>query len=431
MPVYQFFLIGFIILIGFLAHLFFRKTNIPAALFLISLGLVLGPISGYFYEQPLVPAEPFRAISGLVTTLALIIILLDSGFDFDIFNIARTFPKAVFFTIVTFFATTMLVSLFMFYAVGWPILAALLLGVVSSGTTTVTVSHLVQHLRMRTDTKQLLILESVINDVTIVTGGVIIAQLIAAKGLSAAEISIADITSTLFGSVMIATAGGAIFFYIWLRTLDFTKESQLKFAYTLALLFLMYDAIQFLNGSGPIAVLIFSLLVGNSHRIMKRMGLEEHVLKNLSQSAVKSIKQVLGDVAFFVKAFFFVFLGVMFSPSTVTYGILAIVSGIILLIIAGRYFSARILSWRYQEFSAYRKIISIMLPRGFVATVVAFLPGEMGVEVPGFTEIILLMVLATNVIATIGAVAYSKTHSFIPSEKASVPGRSMWKAKAA
>ncbi len=415
MPVYQFILIGFIILIGFLGRLLFSKTRIPEALFLVTLGLLIGPVSGLFYESPLVPAEPFMAIAGFVTTIALIIILLDSGFDFDIFNIARTFPKAVIFTIITFFLTTVFVTAFMLYFAGWPLLPSLLLGVVSSGTTTVTVSHLVQNLRMRADVKQLLVLESVINDITIVTGGVIIAQLIAAKGTSAVGISAADIASTLFGSVLIAAAAGAIFFYIWLRTLDFTKESQLKFAYTLALLLIMYDLIGFLKGSGAIAVLIFSLLVGNSHRIMKRIGMEEHVLKTLSQSAVKSIKQVLGDVAFFVKAFFFVFLGIIFSPSAVTQGILVVISGIILLIILGRYLSAKLLLLKYPEFSAYSRIIAIMLPRGFVATVVAFLPAELGAEVPGFTEIVLLMVLLTNVVAIFGAAAYARAHSFAPS----------------
>ncbi len=407
--IYHFFLIGFVILIGFTGHLLFKKTRIPESLFLITFGLLIGPISGYFCSTPLVPTEPFKNITGLVTTIALIIILLDSGFDFDIFDIARTFSKATFFTVITFILTTTSVSLFMIFVVGWPVLMALLLGVVSSGTTTVTVSHLIKGLEMKQDVKQLLVLESIINDVTIVTGGVIITRFIIAEETLGTVYSLQEISSLIFGSVLIAVGGGAIFFLFWFRTLSMTKGSSLMFAYTLGLLFVMYDAIEFLDGSGPIAVLIFSLLVGNSAKLVKRLGSSDDTLK-LSRSAVKSIKQVLGDVSFFVKAFFFVFLGILFDFSMMTKDILWVLAGILVSIVIGRYISSKVLAFRYSEFAPYSKIISIMLPRGFTATVVAFLPAEQGVDVPGFTELILLMVFVTTVIAIIGAGAYGRAH---------------------
>jgi len=406
---YQFFLIGFVILIGFVGHLLFKKTRVPEALFLITFGLLIGPISGYFYSTPLVPVEPFENITGLVTTIALIIILLDSGFDFDIFDIARTFSKATFFTVITFVLTTASVSLFMIVVVGWPVLMALLLGAVSSGTTTVTVSHLIADLKMKSDVKQLLVLESIINDVTIVTGGVIITRFIIAEETLGTAYSLQEIASMIFGSVLIAVAGGFLFFLFWFRTLGFTKGAPLKFAYTLGLLFVMYDAIEFLEGSGPIAVLIFSLFVGNSAKLVKRFGFGEDILK-LSDSAVKSIKNVLTDVSFFVKAFFFVFLGILFDFSIITVNILWILAGILVSIVIGRFISSKILAFRYKDFAPYSKFISIMLPRGFTATVVAFLPTEQGVDIPGFTEIILLMVFVTTVIAIIGAGAYARAH---------------------
>jgi cell volume regulation protein A len=408
MVTYHFFLIGFVILIGFVGHLIFKKTRIPEAIFLITLGLFVGPISGYVYHAPLVPVEPFKEITGIITTIALIIILLDSGFDFDIFKIARTFSKATFFTITTFVLTTGLVSLFMTKIVGWPPLMALLLGAVSSGTTTVTVSHLIDGLTMKEDVKQLLVLESIINDVTIVTGGVIITRFIKAEEMAAA-FSVQEIASMLFGSILIAVAGGFLFFTIWVRTLNVTKRSPLKFAYTLGMLFIMYDAIEFLHGSGPIAVLIFSLLVGNSDKLLKRLGVGEPMLK-MCRSSIRAIKHVLGDVSFFVKAFFFFLLGILFDPSSVTGKILLILGGILVLIVVGRYISSKILTLKYRDFSPYSKLIAIMLPRGFTATVVAFLPGEEGISIPGFTEIILLMVFVTTVIAIMGTWLYAKTH---------------------
>ena len=407
--IYHFFLIGFIIIIGFAGNLFFRKTRIPEALFLITFGLLIGPVSGFFYHAPLVPVEPFRDITGLLTTIALIIILLDSGFDFDIFKIAKTLSKATLFTVITFILTTGLVSLFMTKVVGWPVLMALLMGTVSSGTTTVTVSHLIRGLTVKEDVKQLLVLESIINDITIVTGGVIITRVIKAEEMIESAFTVQDVASMLFGSILIALAGGFVFFVIWYKTLDMTKTSPLKFAYTVGMLFIMYDAIEFLDGSGPIAVLIFSLLVGNSDKLMKRLGVHESVLK-MSRTAIRSIKNVLVDVSFLVKTFFFVLLGILFDPSIVTGDILVILAGILVFIVIGRYISSRILALKYPVFSPYAKVIAVMLPRGFTATVVAFLPGEEGISVPGFTEIVLLMVFVTTLIAIAGAWMYGRTH---------------------
>ena len=406
--VYQFFLIGFVILIGFTGQVLFKKTKIPESLFLITFGLLIGPISAYFCDAPLVPVEPFKNITGLVTTISLIIILLHSGFEFDIFDIAKTFSKATFFTVTTFIMTTVFVSLFMIFVAHWSVLTALLLGVVSIGTTTVTVSHLITDLPMEKDVKQLLVLESIINDVTIVTGGVIITRFIVAEDVLGTAFNAQEMASTIFGSVLIAIAGGFLFFLLWFYTLDIIKESTIHFVYTVGLLFIMYDAMEFLNGSGPIAVLIFSLFVGNSVNICERLRLNANFL-DASRAAVKSIKEVLDDFSFLVKTVFFVFLGIIFDPSLLNVTVIQTLAGILGCILVGRYISSKILAFRHRDFSPYSKIIAVMLPRGFTATVVAFLPAEEGVFIPGFTEIILLMVLVTTVIAIAGTAVYART----------------------
>lgn len=425
--IYELFFIGFVILIGFIGHLFFQKTKIPELLFMIVFGLLIGPVSGSLLGEPVVPVEPFRNIMGLVTTIALIIILLNSGFDFDILEFAKIFSRTTFFAVTTFVLTIVLVSLFMVTVVGWPILTALLIGAVSSGTTTITVFHLVKPLEMVRDVKRLLVLESIINDVTIITGAVIITRLIKAEAVTETMFTLQDAVSTLFGGILIAVVGGIVFFVIWLRTLDFLKTSHLKFAYTLGLLFVLYDGIEFLNSFGPIAVMVFSIMVGNTgtlitmaegmssslggdpDTLMKKLGIHADIQEQ-SDAAVKSIKAVLDDVSFFVKTFFFVSLGILFDPSVVNGEIIGILAGILVLMVASRYISSRILAFRYHEFSPYSKIIAVMLPRGFTATVVAFLPGEQGVDVAGFTEIILLMVFVTTVIAIIGAAVYARMH---------------------
>lgn len=399
MPQPVFLILGAIILIGFFGQLLFRKTKIPESIFMLIIGLLLGPVFG------LVDSKPFLEMGGFITTFALIIILLDSGLSFDIFRVAKVFPKAVFFTLTAFLFITALVALFMHFFMGWNPLLSLLMGVVSSGTTTVTVSHLVSGLSVRKSVKELLVLESVINDVTIVTAGVMIVRL-----MGAGSIDLNSASRLLASDIIIGLGGGLIFAFLWLYLLERIKESHLKFVFTIGMLFILHDTVEFVNGSGPIAVLMFSLLLGNFNRIFSRLKIPRFPFRKLSASAVKSIRNVQSDIVFFVKAFFFVFLGVIFDYGRVSYSIFFAVMGILALIFAGRYISSAILSKRHPEFRPYRLLISGMMPRGFVATVIAFLPIETGIAAPNFTEIILMMIAITTFIAIIAASAFESRH---------------------
>ncbi len=395
MPQPVFLILGAIILIGFFGHLFFRKTRIPESIFMLMTGLLIGPVLG------LVDSKPFLEIGGFITTLALIIILLDSGLKFDIFRMIRVFPKTVLFTIITFFTTTILVGSFMHFVVGWPFLLALLMGVVSSGTTTVTVSHLVSRLSVPRSAKELLVLESIINDITIVTAGVIIVRLMGSGVLELEKASY-----ILMSDVIVGLALGFLFAFVWLYLLDRMKQSSLKFVFTIGMLFMLHDTAEIFNGSGPIAVLIFSLMIGNFHRIFEKIRIRRFSLRKLSASAVRSIRNVQNEITFFVKAFFFVFLGVIFSYKDIGLDIGIIVASLLFLVFAGRLISSQILSAKHPEFKPYRLLISIMMPRGFVATVVALLPIEKGIAAPGFAEIILLMIIVTTVLSTLAAALF-------------------------
>ncbi len=68
-------LLGLIILVSFIGHILFKYTKIPESLFMIFIGLAVGPVF------KLVDQSIFMTYMPLVSTITMIIILLDSGFS--------------------------------------------------------------------------------------------------------------------------------------------------------------------------------------------------------------------------------------------------------------------------------------------------------------------------------------------------------------
>ena len=59
-------------------------------------------------------------------------------------------------------------------------------------------------------------------------------------------------------------------------------------------------------------------------------------------------------------------------------------------------------------FSQYRGLITVMIPRGYVAAVLAFVPAQEGIEIPLLSDIIVVMVVVTTIIAIIGSAFYAR-----------------------
>jgi len=396
-----FLLLGLVILVGFIANLFFKKTKIPESLFLLIVGLFIGPVMN------IADNSSFTAVSSFVATLALIIILLDNGLSMDIFKIFRNMPKAALFTLTVFFSTTILVTLFLLFIVGWSFLYSFLVGVVFSGTTTITVITLSTKLSISENVKQLLVLESIINDIILVIIVVTILEVVKVKSFN-----VVFVASSLVSAFSIAIVLGLIAVLLWLWVIRrFLGAHILIYVPTLAVLFVLYDVVELIGGSGVIAIFIFSLIIGNFHELItkirfKKLDPEKYLTEGVKQS-LETIKNVELDISFFVKTFFFVFLGVIFRREALNFNILIISFGILVLIVLARFLGVKLLMKKgpYLK-SAF--LIGSMLPRGYVSIVMAFFILESGILIPYLTDIVLIIILATTILAIVGSIVYEK-----------------------
>jgi cell volume regulation protein A len=385
-------------MIGFLGNILFNRTRIPESLFLITIGVIIGPILN------LVNSNDLIGMSSFIATIALIIILLDSGMSMDIRKLLKNFSHATIFTLMVFTLTTFLVSLFLYLLIRWPLSHALLLGVISGGTTTVTVMTLVSRCTVSDDTKNLLFLESMVNDVTLISGAVILIQI-----MKFSTIDTAKIANLILGSVSIAFLFGFLTALFWISILNkYLEKHPLNYVSTLGIVLILYAFVETVGGNGAIAVLLFSLTVGNFRNLVMRFKIKTDLVTEHSLETLKKIKSIQLGITFFVKTFFFVFLGLIFSFQNLTQEIWTIAFGMIFILLVARFFSAEILSLIDKKYGKETFLITTMLPRGFTATVVAFLPREAGIVIPGLIEIVLLMLFLSTLIAIFGATIYER-----------------------
>ncbi len=386
-----FFLIGSVIIIGFLGYFLYSKTQIPETLILIIVGLILGPITG------VVPRELVMGVVPTFSTLALIIIIFDSGFSLDMIKIMREFISSFVFTVITVLLTVVFVSVYFSLLLGWQWQYSILLAIVTAGTTTITVMSIVGRMRVAREVKNLLATESIVNDIILIVAATTAIQFIKYETISLSAPMTMMMSNFSIGVVIGAVAGG-----LWLYVLSRVLAPHLAYIATLGIIFMLYDTTEWFGGSGAVASLFFSLILGNAKRMNKRFQFGGHF------AYANELRNVNFNIAFFVRTFFFVMLGITFNAKAVTWLIFFYSIGLLALLLGARWVAAWMLAKAVPSFEQYRMLIATMMPRGLVAIVLAFLPVKEGIIIPYFTELVLIMIFTTTITANIGAIAYHK-----------------------
>jgi len=391
-------IIGSIILTGFVGMLINQRTKIPESLFLILFGLAIGPVFGIVESEPLVEILP------IVSVAAMVVILVESGISFDIFKILGTFGTAVIFTVVVAVLTTILITGFLVYFFGWDPWYAALLGIISSGTTTITAMSLLKGLDVVDEIRRLIMLETIINDFTIILGTFILIDVIR---FSVFDVSVA--AKSLLSDFSVGVFLGLVFCFAWRYVLEnINIKRELNYASTIGLCFILYYIADTLGGNPIIAIFTFALLLGNYYKVYDFIRRDESVKKKDFDEVLHSIKSVQTDITFFMKSFFFVLLGITFDISILGHIPPLLIVGIVIMILLSRFIASTILAGMDRIFAKFRALITFMIPRGYVAAVLAFVPEQYGIEIPMFTDLVVILIIVTTFVSIFGVAAFGK-----------------------
>jgi NhaP-type Na+/H+ or K+/H+ antiporter len=358
--------IMFIGLAVFLAHflaLQFRHTNVPDVLVLVLLGILIGPVLG------VVQPEDFGKIGSVIATIALVVILFESGTSLDLETLRRSAGTTGLLTLSCFVLSAGIVAGIAMAAFELALLPALLLGATLGGTASAVVIPMVATLQVSPKPATVLVMESALTDVLCIIVVFALLQVVTQGNLDAGRV-FGSVVSALVFAAVIGIVGGAG----WLFVLGHVRGFPNTISSTLAYVFIVYGATEFLGFSGAIAALSLGVTLSNHQRIgLDRLAGAGIKLEPLNQQDLNFYREAV----FLLKTYFFIYLGI-----SIRFGepYLALVAGaMVAAIFAMRLLLVRLV-FRSPEYGLRdTAITSILAPKGLAAAVLATLPLQYGV----------------------------------------------------
>jgi NhaP-type Na+/H+ or K+/H+ antiporter len=388
------FVISGIMFIGFLAEIIFKKTNIPDVLILIGVGIILSSVLGWTNKDVLAGGAT------LFTTFALVFVLFQGALSINFVTLIKSLPSTFKLTILNFILTVIVVALIAYFGFGYNFNLALLIGMILGGTSSAVVIPLVNNVEIKEKYSSVLTLESALSDVLCIIGTITVLEIIA-TGQVLAE----SIFKSVFTSFSLAIVTGLIIGILWVILLHKSDHLAKSYMMTIAMVVALYALVEspLIQASGAIAALVFGLLLGNSKSLLelkkrKKSQEDERVTSVISFSA----KSFYSEISFFVKTFFFVYLGILIdfsNPTIFIYGAILTI-GIYLV----RPFAVKIVFPKENIQQKERSMLEILIPKGLAAAVLAGVALQSGALVGYeviFTNTVLSVVLLSIVLTSV------------------------------
>jgi len=385
--------------LGFAINALFDRIKISYILPLMLIGVLVGPV---LHIIDVSPTSTVSQLSPYITAIAIAFILFDVGINMNFSSLGRVVGRASKFTFITQVATGILLSLVVWYVFKWQFMLSLILGFGLSGPSSLIIPAIVNRARMSKDMKTSLIYESVTSDILQLIVPLVLLALVI--GTSTGSSIGSFLFTLLFGSVVLGVASALFWLYLLKR---FEKYSaNYSWMLTISMTIATYGVATQLGLNAALAVFVFGLAFANIGLMSaKKRGV--WFLSKLSfPKNVVYIRKYQKEIVFFTSAFFFIYIGLLFTLSNLNYPIVGMALALSLVAMLVRMATVRILKPlmskdKYQQNVEYG-VAEFSMARGLAAAVIATAPIILGVQISGFLDIVFMVILFTNVISTVG-----------------------------
>ncbi len=365
--------IGVIILIGFLAELLFKRTNIPDVLILIIIGILIKEVFGVTPLQD-------STLTELFITFALLYILFQGALNIQLSKLLKSMTHATKLTIANFVVSVACIMIILIlFGFAWEV--ALLMGTILGGTSAIVTVPILQNIVLKEKFSSTLKLESAFSDVLCIVSTLAIFSFIQ-TGL----ITVESVFQSALASVALGIGAGVLAGILW--TLVVSKFRSLSQAYmvSIGVLLLLYSVVQtpWIDGNGALACLAFGIVLGNSKKFLsffQKDSKDETVHAVLDHSALN----FYSEISFLLKVVFFVYLGMLIDFTNW----FVILVGLLLTLVL--FFVRPIIIYatfaKEKPSVTERTILEVMVPKGLAAAVLAQLVSIQLAEFAAFAHI--------------------------------------------
>lgn len=300
----------------------------------------------------------------------------------------------------------------------WGLTHSLLFGAIVGNATPIVVFSLIDRLRLPPAVGTVLKLEATIAEIF-----AIVVALALLDSLVLGQTSVLLIAKTMVTKFSIGGMAGLIGGVLWYFALRRLRGQPFTYMVTLAIAFLLYSLVESAGGSGPVSALLFGLTLGNEQHIA-------YMLKHEDRGVHfdEMMKSFHGEISFFIRTFFFVYLGAIVTisdPRNLLYGALA---GVLLL---GARYAAVALGTLGSALREHRRAMAIMVPRGLAAAVLSILvlnlaqtaPDKVSPALAGaISDMTFSLIVTTILLCTLGVFLAARRAQPAPGPGATPPG---------
>lgn len=388
-----FIIVALIIVLGFLGEIIFEKTKIPDVIFLIIIGMVLG------VTMDLGPQD-FAPWASIFATFTLVFLLFQGALNISFAKLFKSLKQASMLTILSFVLTVTAVTIGSVLVIGLDFLPALLLGMILGGTSSAVIIPMVNGLKLPDKYGVVLTLESALSDVLTIIGSITVMGIITTGTLSSSSV-----VNTILSSFALALVIGLAIGIVWAVVLARFPRVKNSHMLTIAIIIALYAVVEsaYVGASGAIAALVFGLILGNAKPLL--VGLKNAGMKLKEKDVKKTVlsesaRSFYSEIGFFVKVFFFVYLGLLINisdPLILLWGVI-----LTLVIYLVRPF-ATFLTFRERLSSQNKVALQSLIPKGLAAAVLAQLAVQEGIAgaeqiVAVVLSVVFLSILLTSVL---------------------------------
>ncbi|MBT3463464.1 hypothetical protein HN451_00630, partial [archaeon] len=329
-------------------------------------------------------------IAPIFTTFALIYILFEGAINIDIKKLVKGVIGGSSLSVLSFLISIIIVPLIMSFF-GWGILEGMLLGAIIGGASSAVIIPIAKNIDVKPQTALVLTFESAISDVLCIVGAITILNIINLN-----MFSLGNVVKEIVYSFVIAIFIGVISGLIWSKIQSYMQKISKSYMTTIGALLLLYSFVEYLDSNGAIACLSFGIIVGNTKKIFSFIE-----KGNEFNMATPSAKFFFSEISFFVKVFFFVYLGLLINFENISLMLIGFLLTILLFLF--RPLAVKISNRHNSSLEHKDRIfMEILTPKGLAAAVLAQLPAQYGItNGEQFSTIVLSVIFFSILISTI------------------------------
>jgi cell volume regulation protein A len=376
-------LLGGIVVLAFLANRLAGWTRVPDVIVLMVAGMLLGPV---FH---LLDPSKFESAAHGFGALALILILFEAGLDLEFRKTLRHFPGGVLLALLSYGLSLVAIAIFLMAAIHLSRVDAFLVGAAFACVSSSVMLPVLQQMNLGTALKTTLVVEGALSDALGVLGvgaildfgstshsgnqanvTTLVMRHAVAQGTSSSLAG--GVVGSFLLRIVISLALALVVGFLWSRLLPLISEERFWQVLTFAAVLLVYSISDWMGGSSLFAVIAFGATLANIPGNTKSEFEFNWWVASKSGSTHRQLLVFHSELAFLVRTFFFVLLGLIVKFSGLRAAALPAV-GIVAVIFCARWLSAQCSRLAMRDVKSMDiETISLLVPRGLITAVLAF-----------------------------------------------------------